>query len=269
MTIRKYYYIIIGLYAFVSIFLSDLVSEEVQHIIFPIVTIFGLILIIVSSYFLIIDEETHKVKQFDKLISSNNLYNYLITFFLLFNVASDTIQLPLIGSVFYFLISLSYLIFCIWVIINEFIRNKEITLAIIIHIFLGYYMYNLCKITYTEFNGNEIIGDFFEKPNYQALYLINLHNRDNSQVYKLPGHLHIFYESFDFDYGDGIEYETEKIIRLDTIFINDKDYLIFDDCNLNTTKEELCTDQYGRVWYLKLTKERINSSNNTYNLKHK
>lgn len=253
---RKIHNIAVGLYALYRIFLNDLVPDSGQEISSLLTAILGLTLIVGNLYYLFIDRETKRIKPFDTLTSKDNMGNYLQIWFLLFITSLDKIH-PF-GTISYLTVSLSLLLFCIWAITKDALRNRALVTGIIMgHAILGYCMYSWSKGTYVLHYGDEIIGSFWEKPNYKTKYLVKLYKGDSDQFYTLPAQLHVFSETFEDDYGDSYQTWTEKFILVETVYFNNGEYLTFDDCNLNEGGRVFCIDQNDNEWYIELTKEKI------------
>jgi hypothetical protein len=253
---RKAHNIAVGLYVLYRIFLNDFIPDHIQKLSLTVTAVVGIVLILSSLFFLFYDGERRTLKTFDTLTSMKNGGNYLQVWLLLFITNLDAIH-PF-GTISYLIVSLSLLLFCILTVIKDAIINRTFITAVILgHVFFGYCMYTWSKGTYTRKYGKEIIGNFFEKPEYKAKYLVKLYREGQDQVYTLPALLHIFSESFEDDYGDGYQSWTERYIMVEKVYFRNGGYLNFNDCDLNEGKRVYCLDQDDNGWYIELTKERI------------
>lgn len=253
---RKVHNIAVGLYAIYKFLLKDFIPENGQEISLTLIAIIGIVLIVCNLFFLFFDREAKTIKSFDSLTSTQNLGNYIQIWFLLLITNLDHLH-PL-GTIFYLSVTLSLLVLCFWTVMKDALKNQTLITGVIIgHAFLGYCMYNWSKGTYSRQYGDEIIGSFWEKPNYKAKYLVKLHQQDGDQVYTLPAQLHVFSETYEDDYGDGYQSWTERYIMVESVYFNNGGYLTFDACNLNEGGKVYCIDQNSNGWYIELTGEKV------------
>ena len=261
---RKIHNWLVGIWFLYEIFLeSYLPANLLEHSKF-ISPIIGLLLLVISIYYLIRRQDENRNKTFDEITSQENLGNYLQLFFLLMFTGIDVYgSFGIWVKIGLYIIAM---ISIITVMIKEWTLKKELITGVIIgHIFLGYFLYSWTKNTYVRHYGNEIIGSYWAKPNFRTKYMVKLSKSSDSQkVYVLPAIVHVFSETYESDYPQedrwGLEYYesyTEEYIILEKVFFNNGGYLTFDDCNLEFGEKIYCWDQDEGKWYIELTEEKV------------
>lgn len=264
MTNIKIQNVIVGIFAAYKIFAENYIPTNLHELVLKITTIVGIVLLLNAIVFLFFDTTQKKLKSFQELTSKNNFSNYFQIWILLLTNSFDVFH-P-IGSILYLTFTISFLIFCIGIIITTYIRTKDILSAIIIgHIFFTYCLFSWSKSTYVKYYGNEVIGSYWERPNHETRYLLKLyHSNKSNDYYTLPGLIHVYSETSEDNYpsedGFGQEYYKtfkEKHILLEKVFFKDGGYLTFEECELEIGRKRLCFDQNEREWYIELTNKRM------------
>ena len=220
------------------------------------VSIVSVVLITGSIYLLFFDGDTKRLKPFEKITSSDNTFYYLKLLYIVY-ISIDNGLHP-ISTIVIITISISMLLFCIWVIVIAIIKRGDRQGVIVGHLIIGYFFYSFVIGLSIPYYGNEVIGSYWSKPDFEAKYFVKLYNPDNDESYILPARLHVFSEAYGLDYGEGTKYSTQDYVLVDTVFLLNGDYLTFDDCNISRGEKVNCYDQHNKYWLLEFIDKRIN-----------
>jgi hypothetical protein len=143
--------------------------------------------------------------------------------------------------------------------------QKAITIRAIGCVAFAYFLFCWQKNALIEHYGVPIIGHFLEKRNYKAKYYVEARLENTSNKYEVLADLSIKSASETFDTGEnrfGIptsERITFKEIWIDRINLPDKGWSkVKQDETLSIEEETMIRDLLGRIWYIKITKNRIN-----------
>jgi len=220
------------------------------------VSIVSIVLIIGSTYLLFFDGDTKRLKPFEIITSSDNTFYYLKLLYIVYMY--NTTGLHPISTIVILTILIPMLLFCIWVIVVASIQKGDRQVVIWGHLIFGYLLYSFVIGLSIPYYGNEVIGSYWSKPDFEAKYFVKLYNPDNDESYILPARLHVFSEAYGLDYGEGTKYSTQDYVLVDTVFLLNGDYLTFDDCNISRGEKVNCYDQHNKYWLLEFIDKRIN-----------
>lgn len=221
-------------------------------------SIIGLILMLIGLWNLFTPEK--RLRRIEEITTNDNIGAYFKIILLLSFTRLDSFGD--IGTIGYITMTLSLLVFCLFVVAREAILTRTFVNGVIIgHVVFGYFLFNWSKNTYVRSYGNEIIGSFWEKPDYRTKYLLKVsESSDFSNSFTLQAQVHVstIREESNNSQEDafGNEYfETysNKYIILEKIFWPKGGFLEFDDCDLQET--DYCRDKNGRYWYIKIEKK--------------
>jgi hypothetical protein len=257
METRKIHNITVGIYSLYIIFIHNIIPTNLQNISSTVSALLGIFLILGSIYFSLFDSESNRLKAFHQLTSKDNVGNYLQLWFLLYITYLDALN-PF-GPALYLTLAVTISIYCLYIIARVILKKEvEVTKIVIGHLVFLYLIYSCGIGTYRKYYGEETIGSFLEKSEYKVKYLVKLYDEDNDdKYYTLPAQLHIFSETIEEDYGDEYFINTEKAIRLETIYFNNGGRLSFNNCNLKKKDKVYGIDTNGKGWYIELTQEKI------------
>lgn len=250
MNLRVVHNYIVGAYIAYWAFRGEILPQEAIEVSSYIQAIIGIILLLINLFYLFIETEGYNLfKNYDELLSSSNAGNYIKLFLLLFVI--DLSPLSPFGTFLYLSISLSMLLFCIIIVIREMITSRLLA-VICVHVFFAYFLMVWSIQSYVKTHGDEVIGSFWEKPNYRAKYMVRLHNEVDGKSYMLIAQINVMTEY----YGDEGGYGSYRCVFLEKIFWGGGRILEFQDCILN--ESNYCTDEDGNSWRIELTQQKIN-----------
>ncbi|MBX2896348.1 MAG: hypothetical protein KF763_12945 [Cyclobacteriaceae bacterium] len=218
----------------------------------------GIGLIAVGLLNLFISEK--RLRKISEITTNENIGAYFKLILLLSFTRLDSLGSG--GPIVYMTITLSLLLFCLFVILKEIKLTKTLINGVIVgHIVFGYFLYNWSKSTYVRNYGNEIIGSYWEKPDYRTKYLVKMSkSEDFSRAYTLPAQVHVYTIVEESDYPQEDAYGNEyydsyrhKYIIIEKVFWPNGGFLEFQDCDLE--ESDYCHDSHGRYWYLKIDKK--------------
>lgn len=207
----------------------------------------------------------HSLKTKTEFTSIDNSINYFIIFVILLIGQHSFDYLNPLGPLIILGLLSVIILFCVYILIMEFLKFKGIVLNIILgHIFLIYAFFSWGKNSYIRNFGDEIIGSYFEKSEYTTKYYVNVfENEDRAKNYRLPAEIHIYIETDSedveddrFGYSSSRSY-SEKHIVLKKIFWPNGGFSYFDDCDLELEHKILCTDQNDNELYIELTNQKV------------
>lgn len=211
------------------------------------------------------EEYLHVPRTCEYLTSQSSIRNYALIIFILFASQFSFDHIKPGGPTIFLLISLVTILYCLFMIFrNKEIGNKLISVTTFGFMFLAHLSYTFGKHSYTRNYGNEVIGSYFEKPNYRTKYYVNVfQKKDNDKNYRLPALIHVFLDT-EYDNNNdnyfGIDQEqssTSKNIALEEIILPNGDKKHFSECQLEMWDKVYCTDQDNQGWYLELTNIKI------------
>lgn len=149
--------------------------------------------------------------------------------------------------------------------ICEFLRHKTATPLLIGCIAFGHFLLSWEKETFVIHYGVPVIGHFFEKPEYDTKYYVEIKSEDSGRKYKVIADIHVEGESVTEDVGDGyygqllshtFEYRYACIRRLyfpngSSVLIEEQDWL------LSLDESTFVRDSQGHKWYVTLLNEPV------------
>lgn len=261
---RNFHNLLVGTWFFLIIFLSEYLTEKTGFNFEIFSYTLGLILLFFSFYFLIYNREERRFKTLSEITTSDNIGNYLQYFFILY-MQNFTYALPLVGVITICILSLTFLAI-VAIIIKESIYNFSLlNLVIVGHLLLLYFLYSWTINNFRRNYGNEIIGSYWSKPEFEAKYYVDISRSSKSKKpRKVSAQLEVYSETIDDDYPTedmyGNEFyksSKENFVLLKNIQLDNGGTLEFEDCFLKLNRERSCIDVNGSYWYIFLTDEKI------------
>lgn len=203
----------------------------------------------------------HLIKTKVEVTNMSNIGNYLLVLFILYTGQFSFDYSKPIGPLIFLFIVLVCIIYCIRILFWDWISEKKIITNIIIgHILAIYILFNWGKNSYVRSYGNEILGSYFEKPEYKTKYYINLFSKDERvKKFRLPAEIDVYSEDEEAETNDGnTKIYTTKYIMLSKVFWPISDSVMkFEDCQIAIGDRVLCSEENGRQWYIELTNEKV------------
>lgn len=221
-------------------------------------SLIGIGLISIGLWNLFISEK--RLRKISEITTNENIGAYFKLILLLSFTRLDSFGSG--GPIVYLVITLCLLLFCFFIILREAIVAKTLINGVIIgHIVFGYFLYNWSKNTYVRNYGNEIIGSFWEKPEYRAKYLVRVSRSDDfTNAYTLQAQVHVstVLEESDYPQDDafGNEYfesYSRKYIIIEKVFWPNGGVSKFDFCDIG--ESNYCIDQNDNWWYIRIDKK--------------
>lgn len=218
----------------------------------------GFVLIIFGLWSLF--TSNNRPRQISEITTNENIGPYFKLILLLSFTRLDSLGSS--GPIVYMTITLSLLLFCIFIILKDALLTKTLVNGVIIgHIVFGYFLYNWSKGTFVRNYGNEIIGSFWERPDYRTKYLVEVsRNSDFTNAYTLQAQVHVSTVLEESDYpqedaygNDYFESYTRKYIIIEKVFWPNGGVSEFDFCDLEDSN--YCVDQNDNWWYIKIDKK--------------
>lgn len=272
MTIRNIHNWLVGIWFFYEIILKGLIPNSIIQNASLLSSLFGFILLIAGFYFLLFVrfEFKHKtkikLKTLEEIFSDDNIGNYLQVLFIIFAINLSDFH-PLGTWTFIGLYGVCLILIFILIFKGWNLESGNGPIIIIFHLFIAYNMIKSIKNIYAMHYGSEIIGSFFEKPNFTAKYFVRISKSSNSdKEYVFPALVNVVTRAKYITYGGkditGSDDTKEKIIEekyifLTKVFFQSNINLIFNECELETGEKVLCTDHNGKDWYIQLTSEKV------------
>lgn len=216
----------------------------------------GLIAVGLSNLFI----SEKRLRKISEITTNENIGAYFKLILVLSFTRLDSLGSG--GPIVYMAITLSLLLFCLFIILREAMLAKTLINGVIIgHIVFGYFLYNWSKNTYVRNYGNEIIGSFWEKPEYRTKYLVRVsRSSDFTDAYTLQAQVYVstVLEESDYPQDDafGNEYfesYSRKYIMIEKIFWPNGGVSVFDFCDIEDSN--YCVDQNDNWWYIKIDKK--------------
>lgn len=221
-------------------------------------SIIGLILILIGLRNLFTTEK--RLRRIEEITTNDHIGAYFKIILLLSITRLDSFGD--IGTIGYITMTLSLLVFCFFVVAREGILARTFVNGVIIgHLVFGYFLFNWSKNTYVRSYGNEIIGSFWEKPNYRTKYLLKVsESSDFSNAYTLQANVRVStileesnYPQEDVFGNEYFESYSNKYIIIEKVYWPNGGFLEFEDCNLQ--ESDYCRDKDGKYWHLKIDKK--------------
>lgn len=218
----------------------------------------GIALISVGLWNLFTSEK--RIKRISEIATNENMGVYFKLILLLSFTRMDSLGSG--GPMVYMAITLSLLLFCLFIILREAIVTKTFINGVIIgHLVFGYFLYNWSKSTYVRNYGNEIIGSFWEKPDYRTKYLVKVsRSHDFTNAYTLQAQVHVstVLEESDYPQEDAygneyLESYSRKYIIIEKLFWPNGGLSEFDFCDIEDSN--YCIDQNDNGWYVRIHKK--------------
>lgn len=218
----------------------------------------GLALILIGLWNLFITK--NRLRHVDEIATNENMGGYFKIVLLLSFTRLDSFGN--FGSIGYMSITLSLLLFCAFIVLREAILTRTLVNGVIIgHLVFGYLLYNWSKNTFVRNYGNEIIGSFWEKPDYRTKYIVKVsESRDFTNAYTLHAQVHVSTVLEESDYPQEDAYGNEyfesysrKYIIIEKIFWPNGGVSVFDFCDIE--ESNYCVDQNDNWWYIKIDKK--------------
>jgi len=207
----------------------------------------------------------HLRKTKEEFTNMSNIENYLMILLIFFVGQFSFDYLKTAGPTIFIAMILISIIFCLRILVWEGLERKNFTSHITIgHAIAIYLLFAWGKNSYIRSYGDEILGSYFEKPEYKTQYYVNVFPDDKGiKNYRLQAFIHVYSETEEGEtsedrFGQELtESYTTKYIIVDKVFWPNGGYLDFDDCQLEIGDKVLCSDQEGRDWYIELTNEKV------------
>ncbi len=207
----------------------------------------------------------HIIKTKEDFTKDSNIINIIAVLVILYFGQNSINYFKVLGPIIFLVLILILIILCLLFLIQEINEKKRLLTPITFGIsFFIYLIYCIGEETYIRNFGNEIIGSYFEKPEYYAQYYVNLFPEVNSiKNYRLPADVHVFSiteEGETYEEYRGMEHTeiyTIKYLSLKKIYWPNGGYLVFDESHLIMGEKVKCVDQDGKEWFIELTNEKV------------
>lgn len=202
----------------------------------------------------------YRLKTKEELTSISNIGNYIIILIILFLSQSSFDYIKPIGSAVFMALIVISIIYCIWILLWQFIKKKTYISPITIgHVLAIYFLFNWGKNSYIRSYGDEILGSYFEKSEYRTKYYVNIFpDRESGENFRLPADIHVYSDEQGEETGENyVSTYTTKYIVVEKVYLPEGGYLDFEDCQIEINDKVLCTDQNKKKWYIELTKEKV------------
>ncbi len=213
----------------------------------------------------------HILKKKEKLTDKSNIGNYFIILLIFFSSQFSYDYLKPIGSIIFISLASVCILFCIRIIVWEgFGRKNFISPIIIGHALCIYLLFSWGKNSYIRGYGNEVIGSYFEKPEYRTRYYVNIAPVDERNILEKPktylhlqAEIYVFSEAEEGETSDGYftsehtSSNLSKYIIVEKVFSANGGALTFSDCQAEIGEKLLCRDTSGNLWHIELTKEKV------------
>lgn len=207
----------------------------------------------------------HFIKTKEEFTNMSSIGTYFIVLLIFYFGQFSFDYIKPMGTNIFIVMVLVCIIFCIRILIWEGLERKNFVSPITIgHALAIYLLFAWGKNSYIRTYGDEIIGSYFEKSEYNTQYYVNVFPDDEgSKNYRLPAEIHVYSETEEGETSEDrfgqehTETYTTKYIIIEKAFWPNGGYLDFDDCQLEIGDKVLCSDQEGRDWYIELTNEKV------------
>lgn len=227
------------------------------------------LIIIGAIYMGTTDDNGRIIKSLNKYYydHQSNFIFYLCIFFIVlyfrfdpFHIVAEIIYLGIIS----FLIAIS--IIFIYHILKGIIKSSRFFdgtewTSIAILIVLGYFLFVWGKNVYVDYHGNEIIGNYWEKPVYRTRHNVIVFESFDSPPYDtLLGQIYVHTQG-RINHDDYAEVDrggllSQKVYTLEGLFMDDGRYISLESsyqpCNLSLNGRISCWDQNEKNWYVEL-----------------
>jgi len=239
---------------FICLFFILDITDETKILINYFLLISGIILLGFSFYYAIRNREENRIKTFEEIISQNNIDNCgqvaIIYIFLSLYIGGFFGGYTYLALILFAILITIFVIYKKWKLSNEFYSSNNILnwILLIILIFL-------MKDFLIEHFGNEKIGSYFSKPDFEAKYLIRLSKtEDFKNAIDAHGIIQVTKENYPAETEDGVGVvETEIVIKLKEALLINGQTLEFDECIVDFGSRNRCSDQNESEWYIELT----------------
>lgn len=213
----------------------------------------------------------HFLKTKEELTDKSNIGNYFIILLIFFTGQFSFDNLKPIGPIIFLALALICIIYCMRILIWEAFTRKEFISPVIIgHGLAIYLLFMWGKNSYIRSYGDEIIGSYFEKPEYTTRYYVNIAPFEERNIIEEPkkylhlqAEIHVFSETEEGETSDGYfipehtSSYTSKYLIAKKIFSANGGVLTLSDCQVEIEKKVLCHDRDGNMWQIELTKEKV------------
>lgn len=169
----------------------------------------------------------------------------------------------------FFLLSgiiIGLIVLIILTVYDEYYEHANFTPLMMGCLVFGFILLSWEKNTYVIHYGVPIIGHFFEKPEYDAKYYVEIESKDSGRKYKVIADVHVEGESITEDVGEGyygqplshtFEYRHVLIKRLyfqngSSVGIEDQSWAMSLD-----ERSTFVKDSRGRKWHVTLLNEPV------------
>lgn len=144
----------------------------------------------------------------------------------------------------------------------ELYRKRTATPLLIGCLAFGYFLLSWERDTYVIHYGVPIIGHFFEKPEYDAKYRVEIELENSNRKLEAIADIHVKNRTeTDYDYYSEAAYTyTYRDIRVEKLYFpNGRMVVIYDQAESirKLGESKFVTDSYGRSWYVRLLNEPI------------
>lgn len=149
----------------------------------------------------------------------SNIANYLMVLLIIFVSQFSFDYIKPTGTAIFLTIIISCAIFCIRILIWEGLERKHFISNIIMgHAFAICLLFVWGKHSFIRSYGDEILGSYFEKPEYKAQYYVNVFSNENgSKNYRLSADIHVYSETEESESSeDRFGQEYIELILLNT-----------------------------------------------------
>ena len=211
----------------------------------------------IKNKYFYISKSTFEITQMD------NIGLYLLGLLILIVGQYSFDFLKPVGPIIFISIIICCFLYCLKIILWDKKKNS-ISAVAISHIVLIYVLYGIGKNTYIRSYGNQIIGSYFEKPEYRTKYYIKVSKDDAfNKFHLLPAEIHVFSsteegETTEDRYGlEHIELFSKKRIVIEKAYWPKGGYLKLSDCEIEVGDISNCYDQDENEWYIELTNQKI------------
>ena len=193
-----------------------------------------------------------------------SLVYYILIVAMLFFSQNCFEHIQPLGPIIYFALIFISILVCILVPYWELFHLKNFKWSVSIWILAIYILLALAKSFYIKNYGDEVLGSYFERPEYRTKYFVNLVAEDGDRTQlKLPAIIYVHSESEEVESGEDrfgqihSKFYDSKFIELEIVYLANGDSLKFDDCLLEIEGELQCMDETGTAWYIQLTSEKV------------
>jgi hypothetical protein len=215
----------------------------------------------------------HALKTKEEIIVKSNWSKHALILILLFFCQYYFDVLKPFGPILFTIITIICIVFCLKIINWDIfqIKRGDTSIGYAIILFL---LFTFGKASFTRNFGDEIIGDFFQKPDYVSKYYVNVFpENDKIKNYRVPDDIHVCSPTEIDGMNNELINENifacqSKYIVLQTIYWTDGDQINFYDADhftVNCSEEPkltvgtkvYCIDSNDKEWDIELTKEKV------------